>query len=82
MKPGLNLVVLCARLLAATLLLAAPARADIRYVFNSSGGSFIYDSSSFEDGGNVSVAALRSFSGDFIDVFFWKYRHSAGELRL
>jgi hypothetical protein len=69
-KRRLDLAALCACILCASILLTAPARADIRYVFNSSGGDFIYDSSSFEDGGNVSVSALRSFSGDFIDVFF------------
>jgi len=69
-KRRLNLAALCALILCASILLAAPARADIRYAFSSKGGSFIYDSSSFVGVGSVPVNALRSFSGDFEDVFF------------
>jgi hypothetical protein len=69
-KRRLNLAAFCALILCASILLAAPARADIRYAFSSNGGSFIYDSSSFVSVGSVPVSALRSFSGDFEDVFF------------
>jgi hypothetical protein len=69
-KRRLNLAAFCALILCASILLAAPARADIRYAFSSNGGSFIYDSSSFVGVGSVPVSALRSFSGDFEDVFF------------
>ncbi|HEX9168979.1 MAG TPA: PEP-CTERM sorting domain-containing protein [Roseiarcus sp.] len=69
-KRRLHLAALCASILYASIPLAAPARADIRYTFTSNQGSFIYDSISFFDGGNLSIAALRSFSGDFEDVFF------------
>ena len=69
-KRRLDFIALCAGVLCASTLLATPARADIRYTFNSSGGSFIYDSSSFVGLGNVPVSVLRTFSGDFEDVFF------------
>jgi hypothetical protein len=69
-KRRLDLIALCASILCASILLSAPVRADIRYAFTSNQGSFIYDSLSFFEGGNLPANLLRSFSGNFEDGFF------------
>jgi hypothetical protein len=68
-KRCFDLIALFASVLCAGIV-SGPARADIRYAFTSNQGSFTYDSLSFFEGGNLPVSLLRSFSGDFEDVFF------------
>jgi hypothetical protein len=68
-KRRFDLIALFAGVLCAGIV-SGPARADIRYTFTSNQGGFIYDSFSFFEGGNLPASLLRSFSGDFEDVFF------------
>jgi len=65
-----NLIALCAGILCAGILAAVPAAANIRYVFTSDRGSFVYDSLSFFEGGSLSAGVLTRYSGDFEDVYF------------
>jgi hypothetical protein len=69
-KRRLDLIAICAGILSATNLFAVPARAEVEYAFTSNRGDFVYDSLSFFEGGSLAISALKSFSGDFEDVFF------------
>jgi hypothetical protein len=69
-KRRLDLIALCASILCAGSLFAVPAAANIRYVFTSDRGSFVYDSLSFFEGGSLSASELTRYSGDFEDVYF------------
>jgi hypothetical protein len=69
-KRRLDLIALCASVLCANVLSAAPAAADVRYTFTSNQGSFIYDSLSFFEGGSLSAGNLTRYSGDFDSVYF------------
>jgi hypothetical protein len=69
-KRGLDLIALCASILCASVLSAVSAPTDIRYVFKSDQGSFIYDSPSFITPGNLPGSLLAEHSGNFDDVFF------------
>jgi hypothetical protein len=66
----LDLIAACASVLCTIILSAVPAAADVRYVFTSNQGSFIYDSVSFFEGGSLSEADLVRYSGDFDSVYF------------
>jgi hypothetical protein len=65
-----HLTALCASVLCASVLSAGPAAANVRYVFTSNQGSFIYDSLSFFEGGSLSAGNLTRYLGDFDSVYF------------
>ena len=68
-KRRFDLIALCASILWASLL-PGPAAANIRYMFTSDRGSFVYDFVSFFEGGSLSAGDLVRYSGDFEDVYF------------
>jgi PEP-CTERM motif len=69
-KRRLDFIAPWASVLCASVLSAVSASADIRYVFKSDQGSFIYDSPSFITPGNLPASLLAEHSGNFDDVFF------------